>query len=48
MIIRNVDSSQMRATAVQRGMKTLLQYGIQRAVEGVTTIAEVLRVTQEV
>jgi general secretion pathway protein E len=48
MIIRNVDSNQMRATAVQRGMTTLLQYGIQRAVEGVTTIDEVLRVTQEV
>jgi general secretion pathway protein E len=48
MVVRNVDSSQMRVTAVQRGMTTLLQYGIQRAVEGVTTIDEVLRVTQEV
>jgi general secretion pathway protein E len=48
MVVRNVDSNQLRATAINRGMKTLLRYGIERAVEGVTTIDEVLRVTQEV
>jgi general secretion pathway protein E len=48
MIVRNVDSNQLRAVARKRGMMTLLEYGLQRAVEGLTTLNEVLRVTQEV
>jgi type II secretory ATPase GspE/PulE/Tfp pilus assembly ATPase PilB-like protein len=48
MIVRNVDSNQLRATARKRGMMTLLEYGVRRASEGVTTLSEVLRVTQEV
>jgi general secretion pathway protein E len=48
LIVRNVDSTQLRATAIKRGMQTLLQYGVRRASEGVTTLSEVLRVTQEV
>ena len=48
LIVRNVDSNQLRTAARKAGMKTLLEYGIGRTIEGVTTISEVLRVTQEV
>jgi|WetSurMetagenome_2_1015567.scaffolds.fasta_scaffold00013_75 general secretion pathway protein E len=48
MIVRNVDSNQLRTVARKQGMMTLLEYGLQRTVEGVTTLDEVLRVTQEV
>jgi general secretion pathway protein E len=48
MILKNADSNQTRETARQRGMKTLLEDGINKVRSGVTTIGEVLRVTQEV
>jgi general secretion pathway protein E len=48
LIVRNVDSNQLRLAARKAGMMTLMEYGLQRAVEGMTTLNEVLRVTQEV
>jgi general secretion pathway protein E len=48
MIVKNVDSNQLRAVARSQGMMTLMEYGLKRTVEGVTTLNEVLRVTQEV
>lgn len=47
MILKNADSGQIRETAIHQGMKTLLQDGIDKVRAGVTTLAEVLRVTQE-
>lgn len=48
MILKNVDAHQMRDVAKQKGMKTLLEDGLEKVKEGVTTLNEVLRVTQEV
>ncbi|HMK56386.1 MAG TPA: type II secretion system ATPase GspE [Dissulfurispiraceae bacterium] len=47
MVLKNVDSIQIRKVAKKRGMVTLVEYGIQRVKEGMTTLSEVLRVTQE-
>jgi general secretion pathway protein E len=47
MILRDVDSMQLRDVARKRGMITLLEYGVKKIKEGVTTLSEVLRVTQE-
>jgi type II secretory ATPase GspE/PulE/Tfp pilus assembly ATPase PilB-like protein len=47
MVLKGVDSTQIREVAKQRGMMTLLEYGLQRIKDGVTTLSEVLRVTQE-
>jgi len=47
LILKNADSNQLRETARQHGMKTLLEYGADRVRQGMTTLAEVLRVTQE-
>jgi general secretion pathway protein E len=47
MIIRRAHAGEIREYAVSRGMKTLRDDGLRRAAEGVTTIEEVLRVTQE-
>ena len=48
LILKNADSNQLRQMARQHGMKTLLEDGIEKIKAGVTTISEVLRVTQEV
>ncbi len=48
MILRDVDSLQIREVAKKKGMMTLLDYGLKRMREGMTTLSEVLRVTQEV
>jgi len=47
MIIRRASSREIRRLAIETGMVTLRQDGWARAVDGVTTIEEVLRVTQE-
>ena len=46
-IMQRANANMIRTTAVQRGMRTLLQHGARRVLEGRTTAEEVLRVTQE-
>ena len=48
MVLRDVDALQIREMAKKKGMITLLDYGVMRIREGMTTLSEVLRVTQEV
>ena len=47
MIIRRAHAGQIKEYAVSRGMKTLRDDGMARAAAGITTIEEVLRVTQD-
>ena len=47
MILKTSDSNQIKAIALDHGMQTLRQNGIEKVVKGTTTVAEVLRVTQE-
>jgi general secretion pathway protein E len=48
MVLRDVDALQIREVAKKQGMLTLLDYGVKRIRDGLTTLSEVLRVTQEV
>lgn len=48
MILKEGDSNQMRAAARKKGMRTLLEDGLEKVKEAMTTLPEVLRVTQEV
>ena len=48
MILKNADAGETRAVARQEGMKTLLEDGVEKVKVGMTTLREVLRVTQEV
>jgi general secretion pathway protein E len=48
MILKNEDAHQMREVAKRKGMKTLLEDGLEKVKDGMTTLNEVLRVTQEV
>jgi type IV pilus assembly protein PilB len=45
LMLRNATTNEIRDTAVSQGMKTLRQNALQKVVDGVTTIEEVLRVT---
>ena len=47
LILRHASTRDIRQHAIQRGMVTLRVDGYKRACEGVTTIEEILRVTQE-
>jgi general secretion pathway protein E len=47
LILRRATTRDIRQHAVQRGMETLRMDGFKRACEGVTTVEEILRVTQE-
>jgi general secretion pathway protein E len=47
LVLKNADSGQLREMARRHGMKTLLEDGAEKIRQGITTIREVLRVTQE-
>lgn len=47
LILRNADSNEIREAARERGMRTLMEDGIDKIKKGVTTLEDVLRVTQE-
>lgn len=47
LILKSSDANEIRQLARQRGMRTLLEDGAQKIKEGITTLTEVLRVTQE-
>jgi type II secretory ATPase GspE/PulE/Tfp pilus assembly ATPase PilB-like protein len=47
LIIKRASASVIKNQAVSEGMKTLRQVGIDKALEGVTTLEEVWRVTAE-
>ncbi|HXK59097.1 MAG TPA: type II secretion system ATPase GspE [Acidobacteriota bacterium] len=47
LTISNADSTQLRKAAIKSGMVTLRQDGFRKVREGITTLAEVLRVTQD-
>lgn len=47
LIVRRADAASIRALAMNRGMRLLREDGWQKARDGMTTLAEVLRVTRE-
>ena len=47
LTLKNVDSSTIKRSGVQKGMRTLLDDGARKVLAGETTLAEVLSVTQE-
>lgn len=47
LILKRADSNQIREMARKHGMKTLLEDGAKKVKMGVTTLSEILRVTQE-
>ena len=46
-ILRRDSSAKMKQTAIANGMTTMLEDGFQKVLKGITTIEEVLRVTNE-
>jgi general secretion pathway protein E len=47
LILKTSDANAIKHEAVDRGMITLRQDGAQKVLDGVTTIEEVFRVTQQ-
>ncbi|MBI4654637.1 MAG: type II secretion system ATPase GspE [Nitrospirae bacterium] len=47
LILRNADSNEIREAARRLGMKTLIEDGVEKIKAGITTLGEVLKVTQE-
>jgi type IV pilus assembly protein PilB len=45
LILRNATTNEIRDVAASQGMKTLRQNALQKVIDGVTTVEEVLRVT---
>jgi type II secretory ATPase GspE/PulE/Tfp pilus assembly ATPase PilB-like protein len=46
MILKTSDSSELKQYVRAKGMKTLVQDGAEKVLDGITTIAEVYRVAQ--
>lgn len=47
VIVSKADASEIKKVSVKKGMKTMLEDGLQKIRDGYTTIEEVLRVTKE-
>ena len=47
LVMKHATSTDLRAQAVREGMLTMYEDGMRKAVKGVTTVEEVLRVTRE-
>ena len=47
MILKRTSSNEIKKLAVSKGMKTLRDDGLHKVMEGLTTVAEVIRVTQQ-
>jgi general secretion pathway protein E len=45
--MQDKDATSIKQAAMRQGMQTLRAAGVTRALEGVTTLEEILRVTQE-
>jgi general secretion pathway protein E len=47
LIMRHATAGEIRAAAIAEGMETMFENGVRKAVAGITTLEEVLRVTRE-
>jgi general secretion pathway protein E len=47
LVMRHVTAGEIRVQAIAEGMQTMYENGLSKAVQGITTIEEVLRVTRE-
>jgi general secretion pathway protein E len=47
LVMRHATAGEMRTAAIADGMETMYENGLRKAVSGVTTVEEVLRVTRE-
>jgi len=47
MVLGKIDSNRVKNRAIEKGMRTLRDDGARKVMEGITTMEEVLRVTQE-
>jgi general secretion pathway protein E len=47
LIMRNADAAMLKALAVEKGMHTLRQDGADKVLAGITSVDEVVRVTQK-
>ncbi len=48
LILQRLGSNKLHQAAVEAGMRTMFDDGMAKALDGVTTIEEVLRVTRDV
>jgi general secretion pathway protein E len=48
MVLRHAEAREIQRAAIEEGMRTMYQDGLIKALDGVTTIEEVLRVTRDV
>jgi len=47
LVLKRADANQLHQSAVAQGMITMLEDGLRKALQGITTIEEVLRVTRQ-
>jgi general secretion pathway protein E len=47
LLLQNKDAATIKKAALQRGMRSLRAAGLAKAIQGITTLEEVMRVTQE-
>jgi general secretion pathway protein E len=48
LVLRHVEARELQAEAIRGGMQSMYLHGLKKALAGITTIEEVIRVTRDV
>jgi general secretion pathway protein E len=48
LVLRHADAAELQRAAVEEGMRTMFEDGVAKALDGITTIEEVMRTTRDV
>jgi type IV pilus assembly protein PilB len=48
MVLKGASGYEIKQAAMENGMKTLRQDGLEKVAQGITTLEEILKITQEV
>jgi general secretion pathway protein E len=48
LVLRHAEARELQAEAIRGGMQTMYAHGMKKALAGITTIEEVVRVTRDI
>ena len=48
LVLRQAEAKELQRVAVEEGMRTMFEDGVTKAVDGITTLEEVMRTTRDV
>ena len=48
LVLRHAEAKELQRAAIEEGMRTMFEDGVTKALDGITTLEEVMRTTRDV